>query len=119
MNWYVAKIVFRITSGEGNHTPQFDEQLRLISAADKKEALEKARQIGHHEQDSFVNEKKQLVKWQFINIPELTILPSLTDGIEIYSRVNEYDNAKRYIETVHKKAEYVRSAFHKNLTGVL
>ena len=30
MKWYLAKIVYRIICGEGNHTPQFDEQLRLI-----------------------------------------------------------------------------------------
>ncbi|MFA6946933.1 MAG: DUF4288 domain-containing protein, partial [Pedobacter sp.] len=32
MNWYVAKLIFRITCRNGNHQPQFDEQLRLISA---------------------------------------------------------------------------------------
>ncbi|MEP7129294.1 MAG: DUF4288 domain-containing protein, partial [Chitinophagales bacterium] len=29
MNWYLAKIVFRIICGDGLHQPQFDEQLRL------------------------------------------------------------------------------------------
>ena len=32
MNWYLAKIVYRIICGQGNHTAQFDEQLRLIQA---------------------------------------------------------------------------------------
>ncbi|RYY10197.1 MAG: DUF4288 domain-containing protein, partial [Chitinophagaceae bacterium] len=27
MNWYLAKLIFRIVCGQGNHTPQFDEQL--------------------------------------------------------------------------------------------
>jgi len=27
MNWYLAKLVFRIICGDGDHTPQFDEQL--------------------------------------------------------------------------------------------
>lgn len=26
MNWYVAKLIFRITCGNGNHQPQFDGQ---------------------------------------------------------------------------------------------
>ena len=46
MNWYVAKIVFRIMSGDGNHHAQFDEQLRLISADDELQAFEKATAIG-------------------------------------------------------------------------
>lgn len=45
MNWYVAKLVFRITCGNGNHPPQFDEQLRLISATCEKEALKKGKNL--------------------------------------------------------------------------
>lgn len=116
MNWYIAKIVFRIITGDGNHRPQFDEQLRLITANDEDEAFEKAQQIGREEEDSFMNQKNQTVKWTFINIPELNKLPSLSDGIEIYSRVNEYENAKRYIDTVHKKAGNIGSAFYKKLS---
>jgi hypothetical protein len=41
MNWYVAKLIFRITCFIGNHQPQFDEQLRLISASGEKEAKKK------------------------------------------------------------------------------
>ena len=33
MNWYLAKIVYRIICGDGNHTAQFDEQLRLVQLA--------------------------------------------------------------------------------------
>src|SRR6476620_96612 len=116
MNWYIAKIVFRIITGDGNHMPQFDEQLRLINANNEEEAIEKAQLLGHEEEDSFMNQKNQTVKWTFINIPELNRLPSLSDGIEIYSRVNEYENAKRYIDTVHKKAGNIGSAFYKKLS---
>jgi hypothetical protein len=28
MRWFVAKIVYQIICGNGNHMPQFDEQLR-------------------------------------------------------------------------------------------
>ncbi|HEV3251858.1 MAG TPA: DUF4288 domain-containing protein, partial [Puia sp.] len=45
MNWYLAKIVFRIICGEGQHIPQFDEQLRLIEAGNEVEAFEKATNI--------------------------------------------------------------------------
>jgi hypothetical protein len=116
MNWFIAKMVFRIISGDGNHTAQFDEQLRLINAENEDEAFEKARQIGREEEDSFMNQKNQMVKWSFINIPELNRLPSLSDGVEIYSKVNEYDNAKGFIETVNKKAGNIGSAFFKRFS---
>ena len=41
MNWYLAKMVYRIICGDGNHTPQFDEQLRLIKAQDEFHAFQK------------------------------------------------------------------------------
>ena len=95
--------------------PQFDEQLRLIKANNEEEAFERAQQLGREEEDSFMNQKNQLVKWAFINIPELNKLPSLSDGMEIYSRVNEYENAKRFIDTVNQKAGNIGSAFFKKL----
>src|ERR1051326_2143892 len=54
MNWYLAKIVYRIVCGDGNHTPQFDEQLRLIQASDELHAFQKARRLGEREQDHFL-----------------------------------------------------------------
>ncbi len=42
MYWFLAKIVYQIVCGEGNHTAQFDEQLRLVQAADENEAFDKA-----------------------------------------------------------------------------
>ena len=53
MNWYLTKIVFRIVCGEGKHTPQFDEQLRVIAADNKEEAFYKARAIGKDEEEFF------------------------------------------------------------------
>ena len=111
MNWYIAKMVFRIISGDGNHLAQFDEQLRLINAPNQQEAFEKATEMGNLEQHSFLNKRNEIVKWEFINVPELNKLSSLEDGVELYSRVNEYENGKRFVEVVNKKADALRSAF--------
>jgi Domain of unknown function (DUF4288) len=108
MNWYLTKIVYQIICGDGNHTPQFDEQLRLIAAADEHEAFRKAKQIGVMEQESFLNEKQHLVKWKFINVCELYKLSELIDGAELYSRIQEADDAGRFIEIVHRKADYIQ-----------
>ncbi len=108
MNWYLAKIVYRITCGDGHHTGQFDEQLRLVAAGCKEEAFDKAQSIGKQEEEIFLNQKQQLVQWQFINVCELYKLSELIDGAELYSRIEERDDAGNYIQLVHKKAEHIR-----------
>lgn len=107
MKWYLAKIVFQIICGDGAHAAQFDEQLRLIAAGNDVEAFEKAIAIGNSEQESFYNLKRQLVRWQFINVPELHSL-ELADGAELYSRINEADDANAYTTFVHRMAESIQ-----------
>ena len=108
MNWYLAKIVFRIICGDGQHTAQFDEQLRLIGASSKEEAFEKAQTVGMNEEETFFNRKEQMVKWQFISVSELYRLNELIDGAELYSRIEEKDNAESYIHIVRARAERIR-----------
>lgn len=116
MNWFLAKIVYRIVCGEGNHTAQFDEQLRLIQAADETEAFEKAKTIGEQEQEMFLNQEQKLVTWQFVNVCELYKISALIDGAELYSRIQETDNADSYMDLVHKKAAHIQAAnTHKYL----
>ncbi len=101
MKWYLAKLVFHIVCGDGNHKPQFDEQLRLIFAEDELHAFHKARKIG--EQES-ADEIVTPVKWKFIDISELHLLADITDGAEIYSRIAEEDCAATCISNTKKKA---------------
>ena len=116
MNWFLAKIVYRIVCGNGNHTPQFDEQLRLIEADDETVAFTKAQAIGQQEQEVFSNQQERLVQWQFVNVSELYRISALIDGAELYARVQETDNADIYIQLVHKKAEHIRQNItHKYL----
>ena len=104
MKWYLAKMVFRIICGQGDHTPQFDEQLRLVAGTSKEDAFKRALEMGNREQDTFYNRKEQLVQWQFINVSELYQLNELIDGAELYSRIEEKENADAYIYTVNQKA---------------
>ena len=107
MNWYLAKLVFRIICGDGDHTAQFDEQLRLIAADTKQEAFRKAQQVGRQEEETFYNNRQQLVQWKFINVSELHKLSELIDGAEVYSRIDEKDNAEAYIHIVNQKASTI------------
>ena len=105
MNWYLAKIVYRIICGDGDHTAQFDEQLRLVHAITKEDAFYKAQQIGKKEEEKFYNLKQELVQWQFINVSELYKIGEMIDGAELYSRIEEKDDGDRYTEVINNKAE--------------
>jgi hypothetical protein len=107
MNWYVAKVIFRIISNEGNHQAQFDEQLRLISAETRCQAFEKAAQIGKDNEDRFLNDHKQTVKWQFVNVAEVNQLTALADGAELYYNIHEVDNADLYVAWANHKAALI------------
>lgn len=104
MKWYLAKIVFRIVCGDGDHTAQFDEQLRLISANDCESAFAKAATIGSDEEDQFLNARSELVRWSFVNVSEIIPLTTLTHGAELYSRIQEVDDADVYISAVNMRA---------------
>ena len=119
MNWYLGKLVFRIICGNGNHTPQFDEQLRLIAAGDKEEAFIKAREIGVAGEEVIQNAKQQLVQWKFINISELYKLNGWIDGAELYSWVNEADDAENYIAFTNKKAADIESGYTHEMLKLL
>jgi hypothetical protein len=105
MNWYIVKIIFRIISGDGSHTAQFDEQLRLIGAENEHAVFERANGIGKAEQSDFLNEKKETVKWEFIAVTEINHIANLADGAEIYYRILETSDAASYIDTAHLRAE--------------
>ena len=110
MNWYLSKLVFQIICGDGDHIAQFDEQLRLISAETKEEAFYKAQQVGRACEETFYNNRQQLVQWQFINVCEVYKLHELIDGTEVYSRIEERDDAENYIHFINQKAENISQA---------
>jgi hypothetical protein len=108
MSWFISKIVFNISSENTSHKPQFDEQLRLIAASSTEEAFIKARTLGLSEEESFLNDQNNKVKWEFINVAEIVPLKTLEDGMEIYSNVHETEEARKYIQCVHEKAVFIR-----------
>jgi len=108
MNWYITKIVFNISAENSSNTRQFDEQLRLVIAESKGEAFLKARAIGLSEEDTFYNDSKKVVKWEFVNVSEVLPRENLEDGIELYSRIHETEEAASYINFVHQKAIAIR-----------
>ena len=108
MKWYLAKLIYRIICGDGTHTPQFDEQLRLIAADDDMHAFQKARLLGHREQDNFLNAAEKPVHWKFIDVAEIHQLSELNDGVEIYSRISEEEDGALYIQLVKLRAAHLQ-----------
>lgn len=109
MSWYISKIVFQVICGDGEHTPQFDEQLRLIQAENEQHALKKAIEIGLEEQNTFNNTKDESVIWSFIDVSELQRVNELKDKTELYSRIVEPENEENYVGIIELRAERVRS----------
>ena len=107
MSWFVAKVVYRIVCGNGEHTPQYEEQLRLIDASSKSEAFKKALKMGIKEEVQFLNQQQKLVHWKFIDVSELYQLHEVADGTEIYSRIEEKDDADIFEVFVHAKASFI------------
>jgi len=111
MNWYITKIIFRIVCGEGNHTAQFDEQLRLFKASSAEEAFLKAQILGSREEDTFYNQQQELVKWQFINVSEVVLLPTINDGAMLYSFTTEKENGIMYEQLIRDKALQIETGY--------
>ena len=111
MNWYIAKVIFKISNVSRLQKSQFDEHLRLIQANGFEEAFLKARILGITEEDQFINDKQQTVKWEFVNVSDLLPIHELKDGTEVYSQIHETDD-KSYVNFIHHKAASLQMDNH-------
>ena len=118
MKRFLAKLVFQIVCGSGNHTAQFDEQLRFIYAEDELHAFYKARLLG--EGDCIAEEMKDIVnvRWKFIDVTELLMLSNDTDGTEIYSVIREEADANLYIRSIQRTATQLLQRGLHQFTGL-
>jgi hypothetical protein len=105
MNWYLAKLIFQVRSGEGAHTPQFDEQWRLIRADEVTWALEKATVLGRLDEGSFINDRDETVVWKFIEVAVIHRISCLEDGAQLFSVTEEPANANAYIEKIKRESQ--------------
>lgn len=119
MKWFISKIIYQVICGKGDHTPQFDEQVRLITASNEEEALQKAWDLGEREQDTFSNQKQELVQWRFVNVSDLYCIREWLDGAEVYSSVKEVDNADEYIDFINDKAAELQQKQSRQLLHLI
>ena len=118
MNWYIAKIIYQVISGEGEHTPQFDEQFRLIRADETAWAWEKASVIARMEQSLFLNSKREEVQWKFIAVEDVSMIESLEDGTQCYAQTIEPYDAEEYVMISQSRAKRFFSLEDKRILPV-
>ena len=105
MKWYLVKLVYQVVSGEGAHTPQFDEQLRMIRAEELDWAREKAKVLGQIGAYTFLNNRKEEVKWKFIDVVDICEIGEIEDGVQLYSTTEEPDDVTSYLNLISAKAK--------------
>ncbi len=115
MNFFLAKLVFRIVCGSGNHTAQFDEQLRLIYAEDELHAFHKARLLGDKD---CLQKNIAGVQWKFIDVCELHPLATPADGAEVFGCIKEEQNPELYIRGIQQTATQLLQRSLHQFTGI-
>lgn len=110
MNTYLSKLVFNIVI-DNKETQQFDEQIRVIQARDLESAFLKAKAVGKKEEETFLNEKNQQVRWKFIDVTDLYPLESYKDGEQIYSNTPEIPDGEAFIKYTHEKSLLIQTNF--------
>ena len=108
MTWYVAKIIFKISNSYEAHKAQFDEQWRLILAADKQAAIWKAEMIGKSESETIVQQNGNKVRWEFVTVTDIFAFDAALDGSEIFSRMEQPENLENYLHNLETRASFVR-----------
>jgi len=117
MKWYLVKLVYQVVSGKGAHTPQFDEQLRLIRAEELDWAREKAKVLGQIGAFSFLNDRQEEVQWKFIDVVDVCEIGEIEDGAQLYSTTEEPQDVSSYLNVITAKAKRV-SAYTKEKESV-
>lgn len=89
MNAYTAQIIYRINC-QDVPCEQYEEQLRLIFAADERVALDEARRVAAQEECSFVDRHGRRITWQMIAVKDLQQI-EVSHGSLLFSTVKEVE----------------------------
>lgn len=89
MQSFIATLVFKIHCNDVRSV-QYEEQWRLVYAADHEKALGMARELGHEEEATFPDRLGRLVSWQFVAVKCLEPVP-LRQGALLFSSITELD----------------------------
>jgi len=89
--FFVAHIIFTI-SCQNVFTDQYEEQVRLLHAESREEAIEAAKEIALKEEGNFVDRHGRIMSWKFIAVKDIMEV-SLTHGVLLHSCIKEIQPA--------------------------
>lgn len=98
MKWFAVNCIYQVICGEGKHSPQFNEQIRLLQALNRLEAVEKVNQQVTQYNVPFKNCVGEKVVWKFLGIASLTEINEIKDGVEVASKILEPKSAENYLK---------------------
>lgn len=107
MNWFLAKIIFQVICGNGKHPAQFEEQIRLIQAADKAAAFAKANALAKSEEESFFSLSNKMICWKMVAVTDIFSFDATLDGAELFSGTRVEENADAFIYSARLRANDV------------
>jgi hypothetical protein len=87
MNTFIAQVIYRIEC-EGLPTDQYEEQWRLIHAADQPQALEEARRLSKEGEATFIDRHGRTICWHLMAVKDLQPA-ELNNGSVLVSMIRE------------------------------
>lgn len=109
MRYYLAKLCYEIICGDGNHTPQFEEQIRLLNTVSYANALQQAQAIGEAETLILQPANRARVEWKFLGVTELLELQPMVHGAELFQTHHEIAYADGYRAFVKHKSNQLQA----------
>ena len=90
MNIYFACLAFESDVDGDSAGGLVEESVVLIYAADRAHAAAKAAALGPAREHSYLNDAGETVTWRFAGVVNVQAFcePALTDGAEVYSRMD-------------------------------
>jgi hypothetical protein len=89
MQAYISQIIYRIKCAtEG--LEQYDEQYRLVYAADERDALARTQVMAREEEAAFVDRHGRTVAWELVAIKDLQPV-EIRHGSLLFSAVKEIE----------------------------
>ncbi len=89
MKSFTVCIIFKIEC-EGIRTEQYEEQWRLMLAANQEDALQQARETAIHEEEQFTDRHGRTVRWTFLAIKDIQET-AIQSGALLFSMLKETD----------------------------
>lgn len=115
MKWFAVNCIYQVIFGEGKHTLQFNEQMRLIQAIGIRQALSKANLNAVHFNPSLSSCQGDKIVWKFLGVGAISEVAELTDGAEISSTMVEPKSVSLYLEKLaHRYKSLINQAHFDN-----